>query len=294
MSNKVDGGDRAYVTQRDIDNGLESVGLRSGDCILVHSSLSRFGYVEGGVDTVIDALLNAVGTDGTLMMSAITTSAKFVTECIQASSEGRVADVQPFDPDKMKTWAGTIPENFRKRSGVIRSLHPTHSVTAYGELAEEMCSDHENAPGPCGKDTPYMRLGEIERGFILLLGTNHQSNTAIHGIEEIANLEYTLYPGWCRIPIMTSTGIQEAHTRVHTPYLGRKLNALETAYIDGRAQTVTSIGDSCIRLVNAKRMTEISLEALKKDPWLFITPESKRTYEWMKQHNDFTRKPTQF
>ena len=293
MSSKVDGGDKAYVTQRDIEDGLKRVGLRSGDCVLVHSSLSRFGYVEGGADTVIDALLHVVDTDGTLMMSAITTSGEFISECIRASSEGRVADVQPFDPNKRKSWAGTIPENFRKRPGVIRSLHPTHSVSAYGKLAEEMCRDHENAPGPCGKNTPYMRLGEIERGFILLLGINHQSNTAIHGIEELANLEYVLYPGWCRIPIVTSSGIQEAHTRVHTPSLGRNLNALETAYIDGRAQTVTIIGDSCVRLINVKRMTEISLNALKKDPWLFITPGSKKTYEWMKQHNDFTRKPTQ-
>ncbi|MFC1716890.1 AAC(3) family N-acetyltransferase [Candidatus Poribacteria bacterium] len=293
MSSKADGGDRAYVTQRDIEDGLKRVGLRSGDCVLVHSSLSRFGYVEGGVATVIDALLHVIGPDGTLIMSAITTGSEFVIECIRASNEGRIADVQPFDPDNMKTWAGKIPESFRNRPGVIRSLHPTHSVSAYGKLAEEMCSGHEDAPGPCGKHTPYMRLAEIDRGFILLLGVNHQSNTAIHGIEEIANLEYALYSGWCRIPIVTSTGMQEAHTRVHTPYLGRNLNALETAYIDGRAQTVTVIGNSCIRLINAKRMTEISLDALKKNPWLFITTEGKRTYEWMKQHNDFTRKPTQ-
>jgi len=283
--------DKAYVTQQDIEDGLKRVGLRSGDCVLVHSSLSRFGHVEGGVDSVIDALLNIVGSDGTLMMSAITTSWKFVNECIRSSNEVRIADVQPFDPDNMKTWAGKIPESFRKRPGVIRSLHPTHSVSAYGKFAEEMCSGHENAPGPCGKNTPYMRPGEMERGFILLLGVNHQSNTAIHGVEEIAELEYALYPKLCRIPIMTPSGIQEAHTRVHVSYLDRNLNALETAYIDGKAQTVTVIGDSYVRLINVKRMTEISLDALKKDPWLFTTAESRKAYEWMKQHNDFTRKP---
>jgi len=293
MSSKTDRDGLSYVTQRNIEDGLRRVGLQSSDCVLVHSSLSRFGYVEGGIDTVIDALIHVLGPDGTLMMSAITTNTKLVIECIQASNEDRTADVEPLDVENMKTWAGKIPESFRKRPGVIRSLHPTHSVSAYGKLAEEMCSEHENAPGPCGRHTPYMRLAEIERGFILLLGVNHQSNTAIHGIEEIANLEYVLYPRRCRIPIVTSTGIREACTRVHTPYLGRDLNALETAYMDGKAQTVTVIGDSCIRLVNVKRMTEISLDALKKNPWLFLTTESKKTYEWMKQHNDFTRKPQQ-
>lgn len=293
MSGRTDRDGRSYVTQRDIEEGLRRVGLQMGDCVLVHSSLSRFGYVEGGLDTVIDALIHMLGPDGTLIMSAITASTKFVIECIRASNEDRTADVKPFDVENMRTWAGKIPESFRKRPGVSRSLHPTHSVSAYGKLAEKMCSGHENAPGPCGKHTPYMRLAEIERGFVLLLGVNHQSNTTIHGIEEIGNLEYALYPRWCRIPIVTPTGMREAHTRVHIPYLGRNLNALETAYIDGKAQTVTVIGDSCIRLVNVKRMTEISLDALKKDPWLFLTTEGKRTYEWMKQHNDFTGEPQQ-
>jgi aminoglycoside 3-N-acetyltransferase len=247
--------------------------------------------VERGVDAVIDALIHVLGPGGTLMMSAITTNGRFVTECIRAANEERIANVEPFSPERAQTWAGKIPERFRKRPGVIRSLHPTHSISAYGSLAEEMCRNHENALGPCGKHTPYMRLAELERGFVLLLGINHQSNTAIHGIEEIANLDYVLYPKWCRIPFVTPTGVKEAHTRVHTPYLGRNLNALETPYIDGKAQTVTVIGDSCIRLINMKRMTEISLDALKKDPWLFLTTNGRRTYEWMKQHDDFTRKP---
>ena len=265
--------------------------MQTGDCVLVHSSLSSFGYVEGGVDAVIDALLHVIGACGTLMMSAITTNGRFVTECIRAANEGRVANVEPFDAENTQTWAGKIPEHFRKRPEVIRSLHPTHSVSAYGSLAEELCRDHENAPGPCGRHTPYMRLAELERGFVLLLGINHRSNTAIHGIEEIANLEYVLYPKWCRIPFLTLTGVEEAHTRVHIPHLARNLNALETAYIDGKAQTVTIIGDSCVRLVNVKRMTEISLGALGKSPWLFLTPESRMTYEWMKEQSDFTRSP---
>ena len=283
----------SHVTQRDIKDGLRRVGLQTGDCVLVHSSLSSFGYVEGGVDAVIDALLHVVGASGTLMMSAITTGGRFVAECIRAADEGRVASVEPFDPENAQTWAGKIPESFRKRPGVIRSLHPTHSVSAYGSLAEEMCRNHENAPSPCGKNTPYMRLADLERGFVLLLGINHGSNTTIHGIEEIANLEYVVYPKVCRIPFLTPTGVKEAHTRVHISHLNRKFNVLETAYMDGKAQTVTVIGNSCVRLVNVKRMTEISLDALKKDSWIFLTPEARATYEWMKEQGDFTKSPQQ-
>jgi aminoglycoside 3-N-acetyltransferase len=45
------------VTKEDIKKGLIKLGLKKGDIIGVHSSLSRFGYVIGGADTVIDALL---------------------------------------------------------------------------------------------------------------------------------------------------------------------------------------------------------------------------------------------
>ena len=64
------------VDQDDIERGLREIGLREGDLIVVHSSLSSFGYVVGGPDTVIDALLESVGPNGTVIMPAHTGVAK--------------------------------------------------------------------------------------------------------------------------------------------------------------------------------------------------------------------------
>ena len=55
-----------HVTYSMLVDGLGNLGLTEGDVVLVHSSLSRFGYVEGGADTVVDALLAAVGAEGTV------------------------------------------------------------------------------------------------------------------------------------------------------------------------------------------------------------------------------------
>jgi aminoglycoside 3-N-acetyltransferase len=279
------------VTGAKLKEGLARVGVRRGDTVLAHTSLSRFGYVEGGADTVVDALMELLGPKGTLMMSAITTTVDFVIRCIKAADLGVLADVEPFDPASTPTWAGAVAETFRHRPGVLRSLHPTHSVSAWGKGAGEMIAGHQNAAGPCGEGTPYARVTELPRGYILLLGVNHSSNTTLHGLEEIAGCEYALYPKDCRIPIRTSRGIAESRTRVHLPYLARRLGVLETEYLDGLAQTVTYIGASCVRYINAVKMREITLTALAKTPDLLLAKEGRIAYGMMRESGVWTKNP---
>src|SRR5262245_25669165 len=59
---------QAPRSRADLRRDLEHLGLRPGDTVLVHSSLSRLGFVEGGAEAVIDALLDAIGPSGTLCM----------------------------------------------------------------------------------------------------------------------------------------------------------------------------------------------------------------------------------
>jgi aminoglycoside 3-N-acetyltransferase len=281
----------ARVTKKEIVHCLARAGMRRGDTVLVHSSLSRFGYVEGGADAVIDALVDTVGPEGTLMMSAITTGTQMVVRCIEAADAGVALDAPPLDVVNTASWAGAIAETFRKRPGVLRSLHPTHSVTAFGARASEMLAEHHNAPGPCGVGTPFLRLAGEDRGFVLLLGVNHESNTTLHGVEELAQLEYVLYPKPCRVPILTPDGPTEAQTRVHMPYLSRRLGALETQYIDQRAQTVTHIGDSYVRLTHAATMRDVTLAALERDPHLLLSDSGLRAWEIMQETGVYTRDP---
>lgn len=282
----------ARITQPEIVKGLARAGMRAGDTVLVHSSLSRFGYVEGGADAVIDALLETLSPDGTLLMSAITTSTQMVVRCIEAADADTPLDGPPLDVLNAPTWAGTIPETFRRRPGVVRSLHPTHSVTAIGPRAEEMLADHHHAPGPCGIETPFTRLAENPRGFILLLGVNHESNTTIHGFEELAQVEYVLYSKRCKVPVLGADGPIEAHTRVHMPFLQRRLGALETAYIDRRAQTVTHMGDSYVRFIHVATMRDVILAALKQDPLLLLSEAGLRAWRKMQETGVYTRDPS--
>ena len=96
---------------------LRSAGVRPGCPLLIHTSLSTVGHVPGGADTVIDALLEAVGPKGTLVLPTL-------------SYLYTNLDSPNFDVRTTPTNLGTIPETFRSRVGVRRSCHPTHSCAA--------------------------------------------------------------------------------------------------------------------------------------------------------------------
>ncbi len=117
------------VTAEILRGSLEALGVKAGDLVLVHSSLSSFGYVEGGADTVIDAFLTLLTPDGTLVMPTL--SQKSFESALEDWSMDRPSDV------------GLITETFRKRPGVLRSDQETHSVCASGKLAYELTREHK-------------------------------------------------------------------------------------------------------------------------------------------------------
>ena len=75
------------LDRADISDDLASLGLRAGHHVLVHSSLSSLGHVDGGAETVVRALLDVVGPTGTVLVPTLTGSEKV------ASGVGFDADV---------------------------------------------------------------------------------------------------------------------------------------------------------------------------------------------------------
>lgn len=103
-------------------------GVQKGDILFVHSSLKSFGRVDGGAETVISALKEALGEGGTLVMP--TFSQKNFATVYQDWSLDRPSDV------------GLITEVFRKMPDTVRSNQQTHSVAAFGKLAKELTKEH--------------------------------------------------------------------------------------------------------------------------------------------------------
>ena len=139
--------------------------------LVVHSSLSSIGWVEGGAPTVISALLDAIGEDGTLAMPAAT------------PLQGDAPPV--FDPQTTPTTLGAIPETFRTWPGTLRSNHPLESVCARGPSAVEITGKHPLAFSE-GPGTPFDKLHELD-SRILLLGVEFNRCTALHFAESLVD-----------------------------------------------------------------------------------------------------------
>jgi len=142
--------------------------------MLAHSSLSAFGYVEGGADAVIDALLDALGPSGTLVMPTFTWR--------DFHAQDRVV----FDALRTPCETGRIPETFRKRPGVIRSVHVCHSVAAIGPGAADAMGEGVSSFGPGSTFDALLRLD----AWIVFLGVSFQSCTALHAVEEFVGVPY--------------------------------------------------------------------------------------------------------
>jgi aminoglycoside N3'-acetyltransferase len=149
---------------------LFSKGVRPGDHLLVHSSLRSVGPIEDGPEALLDTLLEVVGPEGTLAMPAF---------------NYRVHLPFPhFDARTTPGRTGALTEIFRKRTETLRSLHPTHSVTAQGKRAAEFLADHYKFP-TFGIGSPIDRLAQAG-GYVLLLGVTHLANSCIHVGESYA------------------------------------------------------------------------------------------------------------
>jgi len=155
--------------------------------VVVHSSLSSFGHVEGGADKVIDALLE---TYKTVMMPAFSWEANTCPPlddrpenngCYYSFYDNWDKPLTPFIIEKMgiEKSMGVISSEFIKREGVIRSDHAWHSWAVYGEGAREIIENHDwNVT-----NLPLERISQMG-GYVLLLGVNLSSCTAIHIAEE--------------------------------------------------------------------------------------------------------------
>lgn len=155
--------------------GFQNSGLKAGDTIFVHSSLKGLGYIENGAETVLDALQDLITNQGTLVFPTFTIEESML-KTLQNSDH-------VFDPEKSVSTVGKITNAFLKRPGVFRSIHPTHSVAAWGKHAKSLTENHYLASTNFGPDTPFGKFLELN-GKIVGLGINYAPVTYYHVFED--------------------------------------------------------------------------------------------------------------
>jgi len=151
------------VTRPDIVAGFRAAGVQPGAVLMVHSSLSSMGWVEGGARTLVEALVEVVGARGTLVMPTL----------CQRAKERRF---EVWNRHGSSSDVGQITDTFRTWSGAVRSDHPTHSVAARGPLADEITAGHVTAggrPSPWGArafghGSPWEHLDRLNAHYAFL------------------------------------------------------------------------------------------------------------------------------
>lgn len=172
------------ITTEELVRGWRNAGVRDGMVVMVHSSLSSLGTVDGGAATVVNSLRAAVGASGTIVVPAFT---RDVSDPYPHSVGVPGEDVRA-GRNAVRLWhtdlpssMGAIPEATRVLPEAVRSSHPQASVVAVGPHASFIAQDH-GLEFATGADSPFGRMYELD-AHILLIGVGHNRNTFLHHVE---------------------------------------------------------------------------------------------------------------
>jgi aminoglycoside 3-N-acetyltransferase len=253
------------VSKENIEAGLRKLGLKKGDIVGVHGSLSSFGHVEGGADTVVDALLEVVGEEGTIVMSTHSTN---LSEDKRAPEEKAIGvawkfKILPYNPEETPCSTGIIPETFRKRKGAMRSLHPTSSLAAMGARAKEIVD-----AGRGGACDGWEKLFELD-GHILLLGVGLEVCTAMHLAEKRVKFPKRILDKLTPPKSFVKKYPQDEWEWDFGPY--PDFAKLEEPCLKQGIMKTVKVGEALLKLVKLRELINLYVEYLTKNPDLFYS-----------------------
>lgn len=238
-----------------------------GGVWIVHSSCRSLGPVEGGADAVMEALIAALGPQGTLMVPTFTTN---LTDpaCwpVPLTGDERLAvmaRIPTFRVDRSPSFEmGVLPEAVRRHPASRRSAHPTTSWAAIGPQADDLLAHHplddpEGEGGPLGR---AWRLGAT----ILLIGVGQDRNTTIHLAESMLDLPH-LHAMRDRYPV-DGPGGRTWHEVEKTTHCSDGFVALEPLLVEAGALRTFSLGDARVRVMSVPDVVRVATELLRREP----------------------------
>ena len=237
---------------------LPALGLSTGMTVMVHSSLGKVGWTVGGPVTVIRALLDVLGPEGTLVLPAespqISDPSTWNDTRVKPEWHDTIREHLPiFDPLTTPTTMGTIPEAFRTFPGTLRSNHPLVSVCANGPLAREITADH-SLEFCEGKGTPFEKLYTLG-SYTLLLGVGFNRCSSLHYAESLVPARRTVVS---RFPMLLNGKRVWVETRdmamdggVHFPVVGEQ-------FIGTGALHAARIGNADAMLFSTRHLVDFA------------------------------------
>ncbi len=259
------------LTKDDLKQSLLNAGIQPDDHLMVHASLSKMGFIEGGAETVVKVLKETVGEEGTILMP---------TSPIARLQLDYVSDNPLFDVLNTPSAMGNISEVFRISDGVVRSYHPTEPVAAWGAKAYEYIKDHTTKNTPYHWDSPYGKLIQYG-GKILYIGvTLDNAGTHLHTLEDALDVGVPVYYSKeFKLPVCDYEGKDMfVATKVHNPEYSKKrrCDELLPMFLQEGVYSEVMIGKAKTLVFDAKKMFEVMVTAFNERGVTMYNPEGTR------------------
>lgn len=258
--------ERKIVLKEDIIKALQKIQVKKGQTIMVHTSLSSLGFVCGGAEIVIEALLECVGEDGTIMMP--TQSWKNLDPSTGVHWEEPqqwwqiIRDNWPaYNKDITPTnTMGAVAEMFRKWPKAVRSDHPARSVAAYGKNAEYLVQNHDLS-NIFGEDSPIGKLYKLD-GYVLLIGVGYDKNTSIHLADVRANYPSKHFCTEHSAVIENGKRVWKAYDTLFVD--GEDFNKIGEAFEKQNTVEKTILGNGTIRFMKQRELVDFAVSWIEK------------------------------
>ncbi len=245
-------------TYESLKNDIINLGIKPDEIIKIHSSMKKIGETEGGADTVLDVFCDYLGENGLLVLPTHTYGT--------VKANGYI-----YDPTVTQSTLGLLPNMFRQRKGVYRSIHPTHSVCAYGKGAEDFVKGTYPQITLCCKESCYGKLYDLN-ARVLLLGVTLTSNTFFHYIEEfreeVPPAHYLKEPIPCKIKLPDGNYIDNP---VYLPPFdtSKQFDRAMDVVLSEKSTVTGKIGQADCILIDCKKIFRVISNLLDENPKIF-------------------------
>ncbi len=256
-------------TIRTLEADFRKLGLEEGMTVIVHSSLKSLGWVCGGPAAVVQALMNTVGEEGTLVMPThsgeLSEPSYWELPPVPEEWWQIIRDeMPPFDPKTTPTrMMGKIVDSFLAFEGTVRSYHPVSSFAAWGKHKDYITTQH-SLEYSFGEGSPLQKIYNLD-GHVLLLGVPYNNNTSLHLAECYAESCYTCEHG---SPIIEE-GKRVWKTYVDFIYDIEHFDEIGAEFERKHEVHKGHVGMANCRLMNQRQLVDFAVEWLKqrKEDW---------------------------
>ena len=161
---------------KDLSQKIIDLKIPPSSTVMIHSSLLKFGIIENGLKGFLKSIMESLTGDTTILMPTFTFG---------------FSETRYWNANETKSEAGALTEYFRQQNNTVRTIHPFHSVVAYGKYANDFAEC--NSLSSFGRGSPFEMLLELN-AYNLSLGTEFIGGaTFVHHTEEVCGVPYRFY-----------------------------------------------------------------------------------------------------